>query len=103
MKNIAAREMFIEWYFSQNECETETINLMKEELIESGDSVWKFEDLLDTCSNIPKNIVQALKYSDYLDDEMRNHKADMDLDDEMRNNKADMEAQDYSTFGRNKI
>ena len=90
MKNITAREMFIEWYFSQNECETDTINLMKEELIESGESVWKFEDLLDTCSNIPEDIVQALTYSGYLDDEMRNHKADM-------------EAQDYSSFGRNKI
>jgi|21_taG_2_1085346.scaffolds.fasta_scaffold03738_5 hypothetical protein len=88
--SLESREMFIDWYFSRHNSTLDTISLMKEELIESGESVWKFEELLDCCGDIPEDVAQALKYSDYLDDEMRSHQADM-------------EAQDYNKFNQNKI
>ena len=87
MKNLQARTVFIEWYFSTKH---DVIQQMKEELINIGSSEWTFNDLLDICGDIPKDIEQALKYSDYLDGEMRSHQADM-------------EAQDSEVFGDNKI
>jgi hypothetical protein len=85
--NKQARKLFIDWYFDKFK---DTIPTMKEELIAEGVSVWKFEDLLDICGDIPKDIQQALKYSDYIDDEMKNYQADM-------------EVQDFEQFGENKI
>ena len=90
MKNLQARTMFIEWYFNTHDAKQNTINLMKEELIESGTSMWCIEDLIDVNGDIPKDIEQALKYGGYLDDEMSSHQADM-------------EAQDSEVFGDNKI
>jgi len=87
MKNLQARTMFIEWYFSAKH---DVIQQMKEELIDNGSSEWTFNELLDICGDIPKDIEQALKYEGYLDDEMSNHQADM-------------EAQDSEVFGDNKI
>ena len=85
--NKQARKLFIDWYFDKFK---DTIPTMKEELITKGVSVWKFEDLLEICGDIPNHIAQALKYADYIDDEMRSHKADA-------------EAQDFEQFGENKI
>jgi len=82
-----AKTLFINWYFDKFK---DILPQMKEELIESGTSIWKIEDLIDVCGDIPEDIAQALKYSGYIDDEMSNHQADM-------------EAQDSEVFGDNKI
>ena len=82
MASLQARTMFIDWYFNIHDANQNTIDLMKEELIESGTSVWKIEDLIDVCGDIPEDIAQALKYSDYLDDEMLSHQADMEAQSE---------------------
>ena len=73
-----AIKMFVDWYFDKFK---DTIPQMKEELIENGSSNWTVVDLIDVCGEIPEDIAQALKYSDYLDDEMRSHQADMEAQD----------------------
>lgn len=65
---LKARKTFFDWYFNENTIQS-TISLMKEELIEDGKSVWNFEELLETCKNIPKDIEQVLKEVGYLDNE----------------------------------
>jgi len=85
VRNKQARENFIKWYFKNySKSITET---MVEELINKGTSNWSFEGILEICGDMPDNIANELKYSDYLDDEMR----------------ADLEAQDYDVFGKDKI
>jgi len=84
---MEGKRLFLNWYFNKFK---DTIPTIKEELLKDGISVWKFEDLLDICGDIPEDIAQALKYSDYLDDEMKSHQADM-------------EAQDPEIFGNKKI
>ena len=85
VKNKQARKKFIKWYF--NLYSLSVLETMVEELINKGTSNWSFEGLLEIAQDIPNNIANELKYSDYLDDEMR----------------ADLEAQDYDVFGEGKI
>jgi hypothetical protein len=86
--NKQARYNFLQWFFKSPTSRNESIiDTMMEELEEDGRSVWTFQDLVDCASGTPEHILQELKYADRLDDEMR----------------ADAEAQDYETFGDNKI
>tara|TARA_Y100000401_G_C8249935_1_gene187595 strand:- start:418 stop:699 length:282 start_codon:yes stop_codon:yes gene_type:complete len=85
VKNKQARENFLKWYFKSYS--KSIIEDMIEELVNEETSNWSFEGLLEIAQNIPNNIANELKYSDYLDDEMR----------------ADLEAQDYDVFGEDKI
>ena len=85
VRNKQARERFIKWYF--NLYSLSVLETMVEELINKGTSNWSFEGILEICGDMPDNIANELKYSDYLDDEMR----------------ADLEAQDYDVFGKDKI
>ena len=85
VKNKQARENFIKWYFKSYS--KSIMEDMIEELVNEGTSNWSFEGLLEIAQDIPDNIANELKYSDYLDDEMR----------------ADLEAQDYDIFGKDKI
>ena len=84
---MEGKKLFLDWYFNKFK---DTIPTIKEELLKDGISVWKFEDLLDICGDIPEDILQALKYSGYVNDEMKNYQADM-------------EAQDAEVFGDDKI
>ena len=88
-KNKQARYNFLQWFFKSPTAhnESDIIDTMMAELEECGRSVWTFEDLVDSSNGCPEHILQELKYADRLDDEM----------------KADAEAQDYETFGNNKI
>lgn len=86
--NKQAKKNFLDWFVSQ---EDNMKNLMIEdllhELIENGRSIWSLDEMIKEADNVPEHIVQELKYADRLDDEMR----------------ADAEAQDFETFGDNKI
>tara|TARA_R110000772_G_scaffold27361_20_gene69679 strand:+ start:4703 stop:4948 length:246 start_codon:yes stop_codon:yes gene_type:complete len=79
IKNKLARRNFINWFFSN----PQHIEQLKEELIEDGISNWSFDSLLEIANNVPEYIQQELKYADRLD--------------------ADAEAQDYNTFGKDKV
>jgi len=70
VKNKQARENFLKWYFKKNS--KSIMETMIEELINEETSNWSFEGLLEICGDIPDNIANELKYSDYLDDEILN-------------------------------
>ena len=114
-----ARENFIEWYFGNNDFSPDhnkvniippdelplsyrdIITRMVEELIESGRSVWTFEDLVKDANGAPDHILQELKHAeDWNREGLVVDKFGNRIDDEMR---ADLEAQDYDTFGETKI
>ena len=69
MDKLKARKTFFDWYFDENTIQS-TISLMKEELIDDGKSMWDFEELLEVCGDIPKEVEQALKDVGYFDNEI---------------------------------
>lgn len=86
--NKQARQSFLQWFVSQeNNMKDLMIEDLLHELIENGRSIWSLDEMIKEAENVPEHILQELKYADRLDDEMR----------------ADAEAQDYETFGDNKI
>ena len=88
INNTQAKKNFLDWFVSQEDNMKDLmIEDLLHELIENGRSIWSLDEMIKEADNVPEHIVQELKYADRLDDEMR----------------ADAEAQDYETFGDNKI
>jgi len=122
-KNEQARKNFIEWFFGNNDFSPDhnkvniippdelplsyrdIITRMVEELIESGRSVWTFEDLVKDANGAPDHILQELKHAeDWNREGLVVDKFGNRIDDErFMQMRADLEAQDYGTFGEDKV
>tara|TARA_R110000803_G_scaffold184084_1_gene246388 strand:+ start:59 stop:328 length:270 start_codon:yes stop_codon:yes gene_type:complete len=88
INSTQAKKNFLNWFVSQEDNMKDLmIEDLLHELIENECSIWSLDEMIKEAENVPEHIVQELKYADRLDDEMR----------------ADAEAQDYETFGDNKI